>query len=258
MKKIDFFIAGVQKGGTTALDGYLRRHSRIQMAAVKEVHFFDNEALAWPDPDYERLRMAFDWSRPDVVRGEATPVYIYWPHALDRLHRYNSKARIIVGLRHPAFRAYSHWRMETKRGDEALSFGEAIREPARRRVAEAPNGAHRVHSYVERGFYAGQIERLLALFPRQQVLFFRTDTLWTDPAGLLGRIHDFIGGERQPVRDSGYIAPVMTWVPEGPPASDRAYLDALYASDIDRTARATGLDLADWLEAGYHEPMQPK
>ncbi|MCA0448534.1 MAG: sulfotransferase, partial [Proteobacteria bacterium] len=42
MGRVDFFIAGVQKGGTTALDHYLRDHPAIQMASVKEVHAFDD------------------------------------------------------------------------------------------------------------------------------------------------------------------------------------------------------------------------
>ena len=36
--------------------------------------------------------------------------------ALARIARYNPRARFIVGLSHPALRAFSHWRMETKRG----------------------------------------------------------------------------------------------------------------------------------------------
>ena len=40
---IGFIICGSQKGGTTALDYYLRLHQDICMAKKKEVHFFDND-----------------------------------------------------------------------------------------------------------------------------------------------------------------------------------------------------------------------
>ena len=40
---INFIVCGTQKGGTTALDYYLRTHQEICMALKKEVHFFDND-----------------------------------------------------------------------------------------------------------------------------------------------------------------------------------------------------------------------
>ena len=40
---INFIVCGTQKGGTTALDYYLRSHKQICMALKKEVHFFDND-----------------------------------------------------------------------------------------------------------------------------------------------------------------------------------------------------------------------
>lgn len=152
---VDFFIVGTQKGGTSALDNYLRSYSGLQMANVKEVHFFDDDALDWSNPDYTRLHQSFSWGSSDSsIRGEATPIYTYWPNALRRLHRYNPHAKLIMGLRHPSFRAYSHWRMEAKRGTDVFTFPDAIRERGRRRVDEAPNGVHRVFSYLERGYYA--------------------------------------------------------------------------------------------------------
>ena len=36
---INFIVCGTQKGGTTALDYYLRSHQEICMALKKEVHF---------------------------------------------------------------------------------------------------------------------------------------------------------------------------------------------------------------------------
>ncbi len=44
-RKIDFVIGGCQKGGTSALDYYLRQHPEIGMAKGKELHFFDNENI---------------------------------------------------------------------------------------------------------------------------------------------------------------------------------------------------------------------
>ena len=254
-ERVQFFIAGVQKGGTTALDSILREHPSIQMARDKEVHHFDDEAIDWSVPDHSRLHKAFDWDAAGVVRGEATPVTIYWPNALERLRRYHPRAKLIIGLRHPAFRAFSHWRMETTRGWDTLPFPQAVGTEGRQRVRDAPDGVHRVFSYVERGLYAGQVERLLTLFPRFQVLFFRTDRLWLEPGQVLGPVQDFIGVERRLAAPRRYVVPLDATDLGSIPAGSRLVLDQVFAADIRRTAALTGLDLADWLRPDYREPM---
>lgn len=254
-ERVRFFIAGVQKGGTTALDSILRDHPSIQMARVKEVHHFDDEAIDWSAPDHGRLHAAFDWEATGVVRGEATPVTLYWPDALERLRRYNPQAKLLIGLRHPAFRAFSHWRMETKRGWDGLPFSEAVGPAGRRRVQNAPGGVHRVFSYVERGFYAGQVEHLLTLFPRHQVLFFRTDRLWLQPGQILDEVQDFIAVERRLAAPQRYIVPIDTSDLGPLPAEQQQMLDQVFAADIRHTAALSGLDLADWLRPDYREPM---
>ena len=256
-ERVQFFIAGVQKGGTTALDSILRQHPSIQMARDKEVHHFDDEAIDWSAPDHSRLHAAFDWAAAGVVRGEATPVTIYWPHALERLRRYNPRAKLLIGLRHPAFRAFSHWRMETKRGWDTLPFQQAVAPEGRQRVRDAPGGVHRVFSYVERGLYAGQVERLLTLFPRQQLLFFRTDRLWLEPGLVLDAVQDFIGVERRLAGQRRYVVPLDASDLGPMPAEQRAMLDQVFAEDIRRTAALSGLEHSDWLRPDYREPLPP-
>jgi hypothetical protein len=253
---IDFFVAGVQKAGTTALDRYLRGHPDIQMAKVKEVHYFDDETIDWSRPDYAVLHSEFSSESAHKLRGEATPIYTYWPSSLERIQRYNSAAKIIVGLRHPSFRAYSHWRMEAKRGLDTLPFREAIDWPARDRVAGGPYGVHRVFSYVERGFYSSQIDRLLQLFPRKQVMFYRTDQLWSNLDQVLEQVQSFLGVQSKLRVNRTYIVPEDTWKPEEIHPADRLVLDQLFAGDIQRTSERAGISLTDWLDPNYSEPMR--
>jgi hypothetical protein len=253
---VNFFVAGVQKGGTTALDQYLRLHPDVQMADTKEIHFFDDESIDWENASYARLHLAFENHDNRRLRGEATPIYTYWPFCLERIQHYNLAAKIIIALRHPSFRAFSHWRMEARRGLEALPFSEAITS-ARRRVRNSPNGVHRVFSYVERGFYSKQIETALRLFPRSQVIFYRTDDLWSDPNFVLCQIQDFLGVGRKLCVNRGYIVPEQAFEPEKMSTADRRSLDRLFADDIRRTALQTDLNLDDWLDLAYEEPMRP-
>jgi hypothetical protein len=61
VRKVDVFICGVQKGGTTSLFSYFCEHPRLvpprdkDRPRVKEPHFFDNEDLDWSSPDYRQL-----------------------------------------------------------------------------------------------------------------------------------------------------------------------------------------------------------
>jgi len=258
-KLLNFFIIGTQKGGTTALDSFLRQHPGLQLSRVKEVHHFDDEArVDWLSPNHDQLHAQFEWSAESVLRGEATPIYIYWPQSLPRLQRYNPEAKLIVGLRHPVFRAFSHWRMEKKRGKEKLSFGDAISPAGRQRVSSAPGGVHRVYSYVERGFYAEQIERLLGLFPREQVYFFRADQLWNDPASTLAAIEKFLGVEERlgETARTEYTVPVDSSDLGDVPDKARASLQSEFAEDIVKSAQLSGVDLSDWSRPDYREPMR--
>jgi hypothetical protein len=256
IQRVNFFIAGAQKGGTTALDGLLRGHPNIRMARAKEPHFFDNEAIEWMAPDYDAYHANFDFGEGDgpTMVGEATPIHSYWPPSLDRIIAYNSDARIVLCLRHPSFRAHSHWRMEVTRDADNLPFGEAIREVGRSRIV---NGAHRVFSYVERGFYADQVRRIVKMFLCQNILFLRTDRLWSEPAVVLADICALLGvpPDDALAANARYHVPIETRALGPMLPNERQYLDDLFAADILATGRLTGLDLEDWLDPAYEEPM---
>jgi Sulfotransferase domain len=254
---VNFFVAGVQKSGTTALDWYLRQHPDVQMAAIKEIHFFDDESVDWKNANYTRLHLSFESDDGRRIRGEATPIYTYWPGCLERIQRYNIAAKIIIGLRHPSFRAFSHWRMEAKRGLELFSFSEAITLTARGRVRNSPDGVHRVFSYIERGLYSKQVEMALRLFPRSQVMFYRTDQLWSDPNVVLCQVQDFLEIGRKLRVKRSYIVSEWTFEAERMSTAERDSLDRLFADDIRRTALLTNLKLNDWLDCAYEEPMRP-
>ncbi len=253
-RRVNFFIAGMQKAGTTALDFLLRRHPGIQMALAKEPHHFDDDSRDWEAPDHAPLHAQFDWARPGLVRGEATPIYTFWPGSLERIKAYNPEAKIVVGLRHPSLRAFSHWRMEVKRGDETLPFAEALRRRARADCSA--DFARRHFTYFERGLYAHQVADVLRLFPREQLLFYRTDRLWDEPAAVLDALHRFLGVEPVALGWAGYRGSLRPGECSAMPDALRRLLDAMFADDIRRTAALTGIDLGDWLDPAYREPMQ--
>jgi hypothetical protein len=239
--RVAFIIAGMQKGGTTALFDYLGDEPALSLSHVKEVHFFDDESQAWPTPDpaaYHASFAPFD-GRP---RGEATPIYLYWPNSAARIAAYNPAMKLIVMLRDPVQRAWSHWKMEYARGAETRPFAWCIREGRQRLFDAEPWGFHREASYVERGFYGEQIANLLDLFPREQLLILRAEDLRADPAATLAAVRAFLGlapgaaprpREVHLGREMDYGSALT--------AVDVAHLGRIYARDRERLADLTGV-----------------
>jgi len=188
--RVDFVIGGTQKGGTSALDSFLRQHPEICMPDTKkELHFFDREA---ENTDYKKYHANFKPKLKQHVIGEASPIYMYWETTPYRIWKYNPKMKWILVLRNPVERAFSAWNMETKRGKEKLSFAEAVeKEPER--CSEALPLQHRVYSYVDRGFYAHQVRRLFNIFRKDNCLVLLNEELRNDHTKTLRHVFEFLG-----------------------------------------------------------------
>jgi len=243
--KVGFVIAGTQRGGTTTLYEYLRRHPEICMPVEKELHFFDDDEL-WrsPPPPYERYHAAFRVEPSHRLLGEATPVYMYWEPALPRIREYNPTMKLIVLLRNPITRAYSHWNHEWQSGRETLSFHDALLAE-RMRSEQVKPAQLRYSSYVQRGMYTPQLQRIWRSFPASQTLVLRTDDLRTGLADVFARVADFLGVARfAPVNAitanaHAYEAPMA--------AEDRRYLAGVFEAEIGQLERLLGWDCRGWL-----------
>jgi len=243
MIKVDFMIAGTQKGGTSALNAVLRNHPDLVMCNVKEPHFFDAEEPFAGEPDYTAYHARFPERGTAKLMGEATPDYLFWPPAMGRIHAYNPAMRFIVLLRHPADRAFSQWMMATNRRREARSFEEAVEDDIARLRGEGRYGRND-KAYVARGLYTMQLKRILSLFPASQLHLIKSERFRTDAAPVLIGICDFLGIRRAtPDRQPGLFANTYTET-MGPAVRER--LLAFYADEVGRIERTTGWDCADW------------
>ena len=243
--RVSFLICGVQKAGTSALDRYLRQHPQLFLPDEKELHFFDNETLSWPDPDLEDLHNHFSQATPPQLCGEATPITMYWDAAPERVWRYNPAMKLVVLLRDPVARAYSHWAMETERQAESLSFGDAIAQEATRAAACRPL-QDRVHSYTDRGFYCSQIRRLWRLFGEANVLVLRQSWLQSEPQACLNRICLHLGVEPMPP-----VTPLQERVGryQTPMKDDtRSWLQQQFRAEVLQLEQMLSWDCSDWLE----------
>ena len=197
--QVNFVIGGTQKGGTSALDSFLRQHPEICMPETKkELHYFDKEENFDGQPNYKKYHAHFRPAPQHRVIGEATPIYMYWNAAPYRIWSYNPEMKWILVLRNPVERAFSAWNMETKRGAEKLSFGEAVEREAER-CREALPLQHRVYSYIDRGFYAHQVRRLFNIFGQDRCLVLLNEELRNDHQQTLGRVFGFLNVDRSVV-----------------------------------------------------------
>ena len=248
--KVQFIIAGTQKGGTSALDAYLREHPQICMARVKEVHFFDGEPFQSASQlDYSRYHSFFDAPSGDRIWGEATPIYMYWQNAPRRIWRYNPAMKLIMILRNPIDRAFSHWNMERERSRDPLTFWEAIRNETERCRDSLPF-QHRVFSYVDRGFYTEQLRRIWSFFPRSQTLVLLNRDLKTEPQSVMDAACRFLGVDTLPG-----IGPKIVHARDYKTSLSRRewlYLKGVYEYEILALERMLGWDCSHWLREPDH------
>jgi hypothetical protein len=187
-------LIGAQKGGTSSLYRYLIEHPDIGAAFTKEVHYFDvqyEQGMNW-------YLAHFPFRGQAAVTGEASPSYLFHPAAPQRVKETLPQAKLIVLLRNPVDRAYSHHQMNVSKGVEPLSFEEAIAaEPERLRKLEAGTDEEwRVASfvsYLRRGLYTEQLQRWLAVFPPERFLILKSEAFFQRPDEAMQQTLAFLG-----------------------------------------------------------------
>lgn len=197
----DFVIVGTMKGGTTSMFQYLAQHPQVHPPFRKEIKYFDihyTKGLDWYRSHYPLwLKM-----RDGALTGEATPYYLFHPLAAERMAGILPAVKLIIMLRNPVDRAYSHYSHIKRVGREPLSFEDALAAEPDRLAGEAekiiadPNYSTFMHvhySYLSRGRYVEQLPRWLESFPREQMLILASEELSHDPAAAFQKTLDFLG-----------------------------------------------------------------
>jgi hypothetical protein len=191
---LDFVVIGAQKGGTTTLFEHLRQHPDVCLPADKEAPFFNRPEL------YSRgagslFTTYFPQPLPTGrLLGTVTPQYMCIAGCAGRLADAFPACRLIALLRDPVERAYSHYRMATRRGQERRSFDDAITDllAGPEALAAARASSALGETYVAWGEYGRTIGDYLERFERDRLLILYTSDLEQDPARVLRSIYDFL------------------------------------------------------------------
>lgn len=242
--RVRFLVCGTQKGGTSALYEHLKQHPEIYMPERKELHFFDADHFRRSWVGDSRYHASFRHALAGQLCGEATPSYMYWQDAPRRIWEYNPHMKLLLVLRNPIERAFSHWHMERVKGRETLSFSDAIHSE-RDRCRRALPLQDPFRSYVDRGFYLEQLRRIWRHFPEDQVLVLRHEELRNELRRALGAVSTFLGISewrdvvKRDVHSQTYEVTLQR--------RDRQYLAHLYRYEILGLEQELGWDCQNWL-----------
>ena len=195
-KKPSFIIAGAQKSGTTSLYAWLTRHPQIIAPVKKEIYFFNNAELFNKGISWYKSFYPLSFRRGFSI--DATANTFESENAAQRVKQLLPEAKVIIILRNPVDRAFSHFHMAVKLGFEKTSFEHAL-SLEEKRISE---GKHLVHNYFyqrlayrTKGIYADQLQPWLNHFPSHQLLVLQGELLFHEPKNTYESIQRFLGLE---------------------------------------------------------------
>jgi hypothetical protein len=211
----DFLIVGTKRGGTTSMHHLLLQHPdmvpmfparRLKSPMYFSQHYDRGER--WYRSHF--ATSPWRWVRGALrghatVTGESSPYYLYNPYAAERIRRDIPDVKIVIMLRDPVRRAYSHYWERVDNKVEPLSFADALKAEPQRLAGQLEMMAanplhysepHDWHSYRDRGLYADQLRRFFALFPRDRILILPSESFYRDEQAAFDRVTDFLGLRR--------------------------------------------------------------
>ncbi|MDO5655731.1 MAG: sulfotransferase [Flavobacteriaceae bacterium] len=213
MKKVNLFVVGAMKAGTTAFTEMLAQHPDIYFSPVKEPHYFVKDLPQsmyspsrffslekyldekFPEPlhithiqtldQYEKIFS----KAPDNVkyRAEGSTGYLHAPESAKIIYDYNPNAKIIILTRDPLKRAYSHYQMNAGLGRETRSFEEAISQD----IKDYQAGKRDQWNYLGMSIYQENIQRFLNIFG-ENVLVIDLRENKENPTIFLDKINRFL------------------------------------------------------------------
>jgi hypothetical protein len=247
VRKPNFLIVGVQKAGTTFLAKHLAEHPDVFFSNPKEILFFNCAEVA-PADFKVYLFENFQVESERKWVGEGSTEYFHHGKAIKHIEQYlGKKVRIMVCLRHPIERLFSHYLHDYRKS--RLTGAEALSDPA-------------WDGYRSRSYYAERLNMWESTFPRFRPLIF--DDLVRSGSLYYRQAAEFLHIEPQPIADRPVNEGLrMVWqgdeltISSAPGAGQTSprfrreeveALSALYRDDVKRTMDILDRDLSAWLK----------
>ncbi len=180
---------------------HLRKHPDIVLPRKKELHFFD-ENYAKGMEFYFQYFNRKNLPNQLFFTGEASPFYFFHPLAASRIYQHFPDIKLILLLRNPINRAYSHYQHQRRKGRISISFEHAIHlEPEilkQKKEAYFDEENHtdliyRRFSFLARSRYSEQLPLWYQHFSREQILIIKSEDYFKDPTGTFQQVFEFLG-----------------------------------------------------------------
>lgn len=269
----NFFIVGAMRSGTTSLYYYLKQHPKIYMCPIKETNYFakdidprqftrknKRESLKVNIGDYIRENMpktihsayVRDWRQykslfknvnKEKATGECSPSYLFSDVSAKNIKKIIPNAKIIIVLRNPLQRAYSHYKLEKQREFTNLTFLEAVKEDRDKKV----KGWGINQLYVELGLYYKQVKRYLSQFGKNQIKIFLYEELIENPNKLLKEIFKFLGVNKNVYVNTSNRHNASKIKEQEISEEAKNYLKNFFDRDINRLSTLIKKDLSSWI-----------
>lgn len=214
----NFIVVGAAKAGTTSIYQYLSQHPQVYLSPIKETNYFAKDIpLDKIRKDYykggelnvakyvetdlaEQIHIAFVAEEDHYYKlyknvkdekaiGEISNSYLHSEVAAEEIFQANPDMKIIMILRDPIRRAFSHYKMTLRIGLVKDSFYEELQ----RDYYAEEKGFRVTHLYVEMGLYAQQVKRYLDRFGPDRVKIYLFDDLRENVSGLVDDMLQFVG-----------------------------------------------------------------
>lgn len=202
MCKVNLFLVGAAKSGTTSLWAYLKNQPEIfgtHDEISKEPAYFCALGYGMGLEGYHAL-YTDGWRAK--YRIDASTAYLTSPESAARIYDYNPAAKIIIVLRNPVDRAYSLYNWMASEGYEwAPTFNRALALEEER--VNKYSGTFLMpqyywnYLYKRAGKYVSQVDRFSEMF-KDQVLLIAFNDLVNRTHETLGKIHRFLGLDYEP------------------------------------------------------------
>lgn len=179
----DFIVAGGMRCATGWIRQCLRDHPDIYMPQ-REPHYFDRnyeEGIDW----YREFFASYGGER---MMGEKTATYFHYSDSPSRMMEVNSDVKVIVCLRDPVERMFSHYSMLAE-SDHAL------------REAGFVDSMILGSDFLNWSLYADQVVNFKRIIPANNLLFVIYEEKDADPVNFIQGMYAFLGV------DSSFKAP---------------------------------------------------
>jgi hypothetical protein len=192
----NFMIVGAPKAGTTSLYHYLSQHPEVFMSSPKEVNFFSYEELVQQNLYYDdfkvdnvdKYKKLFTHTKGEKAVGEASVSYLFYPKTPQKIKETIPDVKIIILLREPTSRAYSHYLMDYKLGLVDVAFEDIVYE-----LEENTKSNLFYQQYISLGLYYEQVKRYIDIFGKDKIRIYFQDDFKNDPSSIIADICDFLG-----------------------------------------------------------------